>query len=82
MAAGTPVVARNIAAVPFVAPHNLGGLLFSTHSELSQHLITVLKNDKLRQKLGQQGQKHVRNNFEWQQQIKKITELYRQLGST
>ena len=82
MAAGTPVVARNIAAVPFVAPHNLGGLLFSTHSELSQHLITVLKKDKLRQTLGQQGQKHVRNNFEWQQQIKKITELYRQLGST
>jgi glycosyltransferase involved in cell wall biosynthesis len=82
LAAGTPVVARNIAAIPYVVPDQKAGLLFNTNEELAAHIITLLKNPSQREALAQFGQQHVRNNFTWDKSIKKITDLYKELGSS
>ncbi len=76
LAAGTPVVARRTSAIPFVSPHERTGLLFKTDEELIQHIITLLKNDSLREKYGQAGIKHIRNNFTWDKSIDKVLKLY------
>lgn len=81
LAGGTPVVARNIAAVPYVAPHNQAGLLFNNNDELAAHVSILLKNPTLRQQLGQQGQQHVATNFTWDTSIKKLLKLYDEFGS-
>ncbi len=80
LACGTPVVARNIAAVPYVAPHNQAGLLFTTNDELATHVSTLLKNPTLRRQLGQQGQHHVAANFTWDKSVGKLLKLYDELG--
>lgn len=79
LAAGTPVVARNANAIPFVAPHERTGLLFKTPEELTQHIITLLQNDSLRGKYGQAGTRHVRESFNWGKSIAKILRLYDEL---
>lgn len=80
LACGTPVVARNVAAVPYVTPHNQTGLLFNTNDELFTHVSTLLKNPTLRQQFGQQGQQHIAANFTWEKSIEKLLKLYNELG--
>lgn len=79
LTAGTPVVARNSSAIPFVVPHEQVGLLFNSSEELARHTITLLQNDSLREKYGQAGIKHVRTNFTWDKSIAKILKLYEEL---
>lgn len=76
LACGTPVIARNIAAVPYVAPHEQAGRLFNDNNELVSHVSTLLKNPARRQQLGQQGQQHVAANFTWETSINKLLKLY------
>lgn len=80
LGAGTPVVARNVGAVPFVAPHSIAGLLFTTTDELKSHVLTLLTDIGLRQKLGRQGAAHIKENFTWEKSIKKMTALYTEFG--
>jgi glycosyltransferase involved in cell wall biosynthesis len=79
LAAGTPVVARNVAAIPFVSPHMQTGLLFTTPAELIRNISTLLENNHLRQQLGSAGLAHVRQNFTWDRPIKKLLSLYVEL---
>ncbi|MEK7556372.1 MAG: glycosyltransferase family 4 protein, partial [Patescibacteria group bacterium] len=76
LAAGTPVVARNASAIPFVSPHEKTGLLFNTSKELIQHTVALLKNQSLQEKFAQAGMRHVRENFMWEKSIGKILKLY------
>jgi len=80
LASGTPVIARNIAAIPFVAPHPKASLLFNTQSELEKNIQTLLENPALSKTLGHNGQKHVSQNFAWPTIIKKIESLYDELS--
>ncbi|MAF80512.1 hypothetical protein CL628_00700 [bacterium] len=79
LAAGTPVVARNVSAVPYVAPDQEVGLLFEENKELADKLITLLQDRSLRERFGQAGQRRVRENFSWEGSIDKITSLYDEL---
>ena len=80
LAAGTPVVARNVAAIPFVAPHEKAGLLFNSSDELFQSIKTLLTQPDFANKLAQQGQQYVNQNFSWDTTIKKLAGLYKELG--
>ena len=80
LAAKTPVVARNIAAIPYVAPHNKTSLLFSNQKQLTSSLITILKDQKLQAKLGRNGYQHILQNFTWDKSIKKLINLYEELN--
>ena len=79
LAAKTPVVARNVSAIPYVAPHNRTSLLFSNQQELASSLITLLKNQNLQAELGRNGYQHILQNFAWGNSIKKLINLYQEL---
>lgn len=79
-AAGIPVVARNVAAIPYVAPHNKAGLLFTDEAQLYRSINTLLSKPELAAQLGSQGHDHVKRNFSWNTTIKKLTVLYQELG--
>lgn len=82
LAAGTPVVARRTAAVPFVVSDKRSGLLFNNQKELTEALLTLLSNQMLRNKMGQAGRQYVKDNFAWEIIIKKLTDLYTTIGQS
>jgi glycosyltransferase involved in cell wall biosynthesis len=73
---GCPVVARNVAAIPFVTPHQKSGLLFNTIEEMRQHIEAILTNAPLRRELSHQGKRYISENFQWETSIAKILALY------
>lgn len=79
MAAGKPVVARNSTAIPTVVPDKKAGLLFITHDDLIQSVITLCKDKIMAQEYGTYGKKHVQANFIWDASIKKLLNLYEEL---
>ena len=79
LAAGTPVIARDTAAIPYVAPHNTAGLLFTSDEQFKNSLETLLSSPALVATLGSQGQQHVRQNFTWDTTIKKLLLIYEEL---
>lgn len=79
LAAGTPVVARNVAAVPFVVPDKKAGILFNTQQELSNAIIQLIGSEARRKELGLFGQQHVAEQFSWDTNIQKLLELYAEL---
>lgn len=80
MAAGLPVVARNAAAIPFVVPHEQAGLLFTTHDELVQNVVSLLGIPKLAGHLGSQGAVIAQQQYSWDASIKTLLSLYEELG--
>lgn len=80
LAAKTPVVARQAAAVPYVVPANKAGLLFTSQEELVRQVIALLSNESKRAALAEGGFKHVAKNFTWNNSIKKLVELYHEFG--
>ena len=80
LAAGTPVVARRVGAIPFVAPEGLTSLQFNTGDEIPGLINTLLADTNLRQRLGNQGQQHIQKNFTWEKSIKKLVNLYDELS--
>ncbi|MEX1112621.1 MAG: glycosyltransferase family 4 protein [Candidatus Andersenbacteria bacterium] len=79
LAAGTPVVARNVSAIPFVAPHREAGLLCSTNEEFTQAIISLISDQKMSQQYGVFGKAHVTEEFSWDVVIKKVVALYHSL---
>lgn len=79
-AAGTPVVARNSTAVPYVtAPANHPGL-FTTKNELIRNIAHIFKLDEVqRNKRVQSARQYVNDQFSWDTSIKKVTSLYTDL---
>ena len=80
LAAGTPVVARDVGAVSYVAPHAKAGLLFKTKEGLTRNVVTLLSDKNQRTQFAEAGKKHVREHFSWDTTIKKLTELYSELS--
>ena len=80
LAAGTPVVARDVGAVSYVAPHEQAGLLFTTPEQLTDHVVTLLTNHNQQRELAEAGRRHVAEHFSWDTTIKKLTALYAELG--
>lgn len=76
LAAGIPIVARNTSAIPYVAPHDTAGLLFTSKDELIKNTVTLLQNENLRQQLGAAGKHHIQENFSWDKSVAKILKLY------
>lgn len=79
LAAGLPVIARNVAAVPYVVPHEKVGLLFASDGELVTAITTLLKNDSLRTQYGQAGKHYIAENFTWDRTVTKLLDLYAEL---
>jgi glycosyltransferase involved in cell wall biosynthesis len=75
LAAGTPVIARNVAAIPYVVPKE-AGILFNNKGELVQALQTLLPDAQKRKMFGSFGKQHVRRTFSRQLLLEKTLALY------
>ena len=60
---GTPVIGGNIGGIPNQIINGKNGYLVNNIDECSDRTIELLKNDKLRKKMGKFGREFVRENF-------------------
>ena len=60
---GTPVIGGNIGGIPNQIINGKNGYLVNNIDECSNRTIELLKNDKLRKKMGKFGREFVRENF-------------------
>lgn len=78
-AAGLPVVARDIAAIPYVASQDYGASLFQDDQIATSHILRLLGDEVVRQKNGEAGRKYVEKTFAWDTVIEKLLSLYSEL---
>ncbi len=80
-AAGIPVIGAQIGATPEVIRENIDGLLvtFDDPIDTAQKVIKLLKNKKLRKKLGIAGQLKVSQNYTWEIVAEKTHQTYQNL---
>lgn len=75
MASGTACVSTNTCDIPKIIKHGYNGLLGNSSQELRQHCITLLKNEKLRQTLGENARKTILEKFS----LDKFTEKWNEI---
>jgi len=80
-ATGKPVVAFNITAIPEVVKHKKTGILVPPRNvnKLAEAIIYLLQNEKIRKRLGNNGRKHVENNFIWDKTVKEVIRIYKKV---
>ncbi|MBD3248144.1 glycosyltransferase [Candidatus Falkowbacteria bacterium] len=59
----TPVVAGNVGGIPSQIKHGENGFLVNSVKQCAEKTIELLKDDKLRKKMGKNGREYVRENF-------------------
>lgn len=59
----TPVIASNVGGIPLQVINGKTGYLINTPEQCAKRTLKLLKDDKLRERLGRAGREHVRNNF-------------------
>ncbi len=74
MASGLPVIGTKVGGIPDIIKNGFNGLLVKEKDvkELTFALEKLIKNSRLRNKLGQNGRKFVEENYSW----KKIADEY------
>ncbi len=80
-AAGKPVIGARIGATPEVIRENIDGFLveFDNPEDIAQKVVKLLKNKRLRKRLGSAGQLKVSQNYTWDIIAKKTHEVYQTL---
>ena len=83
-ASGTPVIGARIGATPEVIRENIDGLLvkFDDPIDTAYKVIKLLKNKKLRKKLGDAGQLKVSQNYTWDIVAEKTHQTYQNIIKT
>lgn len=80
LACGTPVVTTRSGAIPEYISDKVGILVSERDSSaLVKAMRKLLKNPKLRQKLGQNGRKYILENFDAQKTVEKVEEILLEL---
>jgi len=79
--AGKPVIGARIGATPEVIRDNIDGLLveFDNPEDIAKKVIIILKNKKLRKKLGSAGQLKVSQKYTWDIVAKETHHTYQKL---
>ena len=60
---GTPVIGGDVGGIRYQIKDGINGFLVSSVEEAAERLVQLLKNEKLRKKLGSQGRETVKRNF-------------------
>ncbi len=78
MASGIPIVASDIPGYRHVVENGREGLLVPPESPqlLASAIVTLLKNEKLRKKMGEMGRRKAQEKYSWPKIAKKIEEVY------
>ncbi|MFN3527632.1 MAG: glycosyltransferase, partial [Candidatus Altarchaeaceae archaeon] len=77
LACGTPVIAANSRALPEIVNENVNGFLFDYKNveELSEKIIKILENKKLREKFSENGIK-IAKEHDINKSVEKLIEIY------
>ena len=80
-ACGRPVIASKIGGVPEIVVNNETGILVSPENvnELADTIIKLATDRNLCANMGINGYSFVKNNFDWEQSLDKMSELYERL---
>jgi glycosyltransferase involved in cell wall biosynthesis len=81
MASGKPVIATRVGGNPELVMEGKTGLLVPSAEpeKLAETIIQLLKDEKLREKRGEEGRKRVREKFSRESMVKNYGELYSQI---
>ena len=72
----TPVVATRIGGIPLQVINGKTGFLIDNNREGAKRCLELLKNDKLRERIGERGREHVRKNFLITRHLQDYINLY------
>jgi glycosyltransferase involved in cell wall biosynthesis len=80
-ASAKPVIGANIGATPEVIRNNVDGLLveFNDYEDIANKVITLLKNERLGNQMGQEGKRKVKKDLSWDDVAKKTHQVYTEL---
>ncbi len=78
LACGKAIVATRVGGNPEIVRDGKNGLLIEPENEnhFAESVLTLLKDDELRQKMGEQGRKLAEDNFSISNNLEKMRELY------
>jgi len=81
MAAGLPVIAFNIPNLNEIVTHNKVGLLAVPHdiNDLANKIRTLIENEELRKKFGQNARKKVLETYDWNVISQRYITIYRNI---
>lgn len=82
-ACSKPVVVSEAGGLPEIVENNVTGLIVppANESEAAEAFEKLILNKKLQFELGMNGRNKVRANFNWDDNVKKMTELYQKVIS-
>lgn len=81
MAAGLPVVSTSLGVAGLNVTNGKEVIISDTSQGLADETIKLLKNKKLRDKIGKVGQKFVKENFDWKEIVKLHNPIYKEITS-
>lgn len=78
LASGTAVLGSDTGGIPEWCIHEETGLLFNPDNpkDLTKSIRQILLNDSLRERLVENGMKHIKNKYNTQQHFQKLIEIY------
>jgi len=78
----TPVVASNVGGIPEAVKDGKTGLLSCPEDpeQFAENIIHLLENPELRRKMGENGLKHVKTNFNPKAIVEKYIQLYQRMS--
>ena len=81
MATGKPVIASKIPGVNSVFLDGEHGLYIKQGSvkQLSEAILNLIENEKLRESLGKQARRYVEENYSWSKVCSKIMDIYKEV---
>lgn len=81
MACGTPVVASNVGGLKWSVEDGITGFLADPKDahDFARHLVAILKDPELEDRLSQNAVIHARQNFSWPLIAKKMLDVYKKL---
>jgi len=82
MAAGLPVVSTSIGVAGLKITHGVQALVADTYEGLADEAVRLLKDTALADKIGRQGQKHVKAHFDWMEVVKLHDPIYASVVSS
>ena len=76
-----PIISSDCRSLERILNDMQGGIVYTDHNhlELSEKILCLFQDDKLRKKLGESGHKAVLNKYNWQQSSKELIRLYKEL---
>lgn len=76
-----PVIATNVGALPEIVENGKTGYIIPSRNVkvLAEKIIELLKNERLRLKMGERGYKKLKNDMSWENAAKIILKVYKKL---